>query len=69
MDEKHQEWYDEASKIPSSVQVFESRPKIVGRQRNRDSLPSDSVSDYYKRTCSIPVLNFLFSELDRRIDC
>ena len=68
IDEYHQKWYTEAIGLAQSVQVEECKPRTVGRQINRANPPSDSVSDYFKKSCTIPVLDFLHSELFRRFD-
>lgn len=68
IDEYHQKWYTEAIELAQSVQVNECKPRTVGRQINRANPPSDSVSDHFKKSCTIPILDFLDSELCRRFD-
>ena len=41
-------------------------PRICGRQRHRINLPSDTPSDYYKLSRSIPLLDHMLSELNCR---
>ena len=68
VDEFHLNWYNEAMELARSVDVPESKPRIVGRQKNRANTPSDSTSDYFKRVCTIPIIDFLSSEMKRRFD-
>ena len=43
-------------------------PRVVGTQIHRSNAPAESVSDYYKRTITIPRLDHLMCELDYRFD-
>ena len=43
-------------------------PRVVGTQIHRSNTPAESVSDYYKRTITIPLLDHLMCELDYRFD-
>ena len=42
--------------------------RVVGTQIQRSNTPAESVSDYYKRTITIPLLDHLMCELDYRFD-
>ena len=37
-------------------------------QRNRNNIPSESVSDYFKKVLTIPLLDHLTVEIERRFD-
>ena len=37
-------------------------------QRNRNNIPSDSISDYLKKVVTIPLLDHLTVEIERRFD-
>ena len=39
-----------------------------GRQRNRSNVIAETVSEYYKRSNSIPIIDYVNSELKRRFD-
>ena len=49
-----------------SVGIEESVPRVTNRQQNRQNLPSDSPSEHYKCTTTIPMLDHLISELNVR---
>lgn len=68
IDEYHQKWCTEAIELAQSVHINESKPRTVGRQMNRANPPSDSVSDYFKKSCTIHIVDFLDSELSRGFD-
>ena len=50
------------------MDVEETAPRQALRQQNRQNIPSSSVSEYYKRNLTIPILDHLISELDNRFD-
>ena len=54
--------------LSQSVDVEEEAPRQANRQQHRQNIPSDNVSDYYKRNLTIPILDHLNSELDTRFD-
>ena len=43
-------------------------PRVVGTQIHGSNIPAESVSDYYKRTITIPLLDHFMCELDYRFD-
>ena len=48
--------------------ITETVPKVVGTQIHRSNTPAESVSDYYKRTITIPLLDHLMCDLDYRFN-
>ena len=56
--------YKEAISLGQSVNVEEIAPRQASRQQHRQNAPSDSVTEYYKRNITIPILDHLISELD-----
>ena len=62
----HSQIYNEVTILCQSVGIEESVPRVTNRQQNRQNLPSDSPSEYYKRTTTIPMLDHLISELNVR---
>lgn len=44
-----------------------SKPRLAGRRSHRENVPSDSVSEYYRRAMYYPFLDHFISELDSRI--
>ncbi|XP_065920295.1 52 kDa repressor of the inhibitor of the protein kinase-like [Dysidea avara] len=61
----HLQIYNEVTVLCQSVGIEESVPRVTNRQQNRQNLPSDSPSEYYKRT-TIRMLDHLISELNVR---
>ena len=41
---------------------------LDGLQKNRNNIPSESISDYFKRVVTIPFLDHLTVEIGRRYD-
>ena len=66
VDSIHSEWFEEIDKMCRSIRVEPSLPRLCGRQRNRDNIPAQTPSQYYRRTVTIPVLDHLISEMNRR---
>ena len=62
----HSQIYNEVTVLCQSVGIEESVPRVTNRQQNRQNLPSDSPSEYYKRTTTIPMLDHLIIELNVR---
>ena len=66
VDSYHNRWFDTISEMCHEVGTTPSLPRIVGRQRHRANTPASNPSEYYRRTITIPVLDHLLSEIDRR---
>ena len=62
----HDKWFDAILKMCSEVGTTPSIPRICGRQRHRASTPAASPTEYYRRTITIPILDHLLTELERR---
>lgn len=68
IDTYHERWYKIALELADSVHVEENKPRTCGRQQNRDNTESDSPSEYYRRTISQPLLEYLNMEFSTRFD-
>ncbi len=68
VDNFHDLVYKEALEIACGVSVDESVPRLATRQQHRQNTPSDNAQEYYKRTLTIQMLDFLITELDSRFD-
>ena len=66
VDDFHAQVYKQVLMLGQSVDVMESAPRQASRQQHRQNIPSDNVTDYYKRNFTIPILDHLISELDVR---
>ena len=68
IDSFHDAWYAEALDLAEKVKIKESKPRTVGRQTTRSNPPYKSISEYYKRTISIPLVDHINSALQHRFD-
>ena len=68
VDTFHSQVYEQVHMLSQTVEVVETAPRQASRQQHRQNTPSISVSDYYKRILTIPLLDHLSSELDSRFD-
>ncbi len=67
MDSVHSECFKEIEQICQSVHVEPSLPRLCGRQRHRENVSAQTPSEYYRRTVTIPVIDHLIAEMDRRL--
>ena len=68
VDSFHSFTYQQAVMLGQSVDVEEAAPRQTVRQQHRQNIPSNGVSEYYKRNLTIPILDYLISELDNHFD-
>lgn len=66
VDSFHETWYKEALELAQQVDVEEWKPRTVGRQTTRANMPHNSISEYYKFTITIPLIDHLNSSLEAR---
>lgn len=66
VDSHHSEWFETVTEMCSNVGTTPSLPRICSRQRHRTNTPASSPSEYFKRMITIPILDHLLAELDRR---
>ncbi len=66
VDSYHSDWFEIISAWCSEVGTVPSMLRICSRQRHRASTPASNPSEYYKRTITVPILDHLLAELDRR---
>ena len=62
----HSRWYETVSEMCDKVGTTPSMPRIWSRQSHRASTPASSPSEYFKRTITIPLLDHLQVELEKR---
>ena len=68
VDQFHGLIYKEALELACSVHVDESVPRFASRQQHRQNIPSDNAEEYYRCTLTIPMLDYLITQLDSRFD-
>ena len=54
-------------KMCNGVGTTPSIPRICGRQHHRASIPASNSSEYFRRTITVPILDHLPSEVDKRL--
>ena len=68
IDLTHNAWFDEACSISGKLKIQPSIPRTALRQIHRSNHPADSVSEYFKCSISIPILDYLISQMTDRFD-
>jgi len=66
IDEKHEAWYGEALKIAKDLNIPEKKLRTNKRQVHRENHPSSNVSEYYKLSLTIPLLDHVVGQLTSR---
>lgn len=62
----HYSWFSTAEKMCETIGTVPSIPRRCQRQTHRDNVPADTPSQYYCRTISIPLVDYLLSEMKSR---
>ena len=60
--------YIDILELACKVGIEEYKPRTSKLQRNRNNVPSESTSDYFKKVVTIPLLDHLTPEIERRFD-
>ena len=68
IDSFYDAWYAEALHLAEKVEVEEYKPRTVGRQTTRSNPPHKSISEYYKRIITIPLVDHINSTLQPIFD-
>lgn len=63
---RHDLWFQEAEALAQSVGTAPAQPRTTGRQKHRENVPAESVSEYFRRAITIPFLDHLKSEVQTR---
>ena len=66
VDSYHSRWFETVSKMCNEVGTTPSMTRISDHQRHRLSIPASNPSEYFRRTITVPILDHLLSELDKR---
>ena len=64
----HNVWYQSALSLAEKIGLEENKPRTVGKQTTRANPPYQSISEYYKRTVTIPLIDHIHSALQARFD-
>ena len=68
VDRYHDQWYEDAVKLADSVGVTPKMPRVCNTQIHRENIPSNTISEYYRRTITIPILNEVITDLCHRFN-
>ena len=66
VDKYHDEWFAEVEQMCTTIGTEPSLPRLCARQTHRSNVPSQTPKEYYRRTITIPLLDHMLSEMDRR---
>ena len=66
VDEKHKLWFEEAVAITNSTESVPEKPRTASKQIYRDDTPSNSSSEYFRRTISVPFLDNSIGHINSR---
>ena len=64
IDTFHNEWYSNVTKLAEKVQLQESVPHSCNRQIFRDNQPYKNLSDYFKCSITIPLVDHVLTQLN-----
>lgn len=66
IDSYNQQWFQKAVAIAESLDIAVTKPRTCRRQTGRSNVPADNVEDYFRKSISIPLLDFLLQEMSTR---
>ena len=68
VDEYHKKWFKIAKDLAESLNLTVKAPRITKRQVHRQNTPSSSVEEHFKLVITIPLVDHVISELEKRFD-
>ena len=68
IDEYHDKWYKKTLELAKKLIIVEVVARVCSRQMLRENDPSDSSSEYYKLSLTIPLADTVLVELKRRFE-
>ena len=68
IDNYHGKWYKEALELAKILNIVEVVPRVCSKQMLRENYPSNSSSEYYKLSSTIPLVDTVLGELKRRFE-
>ena len=68
VDQFHNDCYKSLLELAKKVKVYEIKPRTAAIQRNRNNIPSESVSDHFKKVVTMTLLDYLTTQLNERFD-
>ena len=64
-DNYHEKWCKEALELAKILNIVEVIPRVCSKQMLRENYPSNSSSEYYKLSLTIPLVDTVLGELKR----
>lgn len=64
--EQHNKWYKIAKELASEVFIEEETPRLCGRHKHRANTAAKSPSEYYRRTVTQPLLEYILRQMTDR---
>ena len=68
VDTFHKKCYSDIDELACKAGIEECKQRTSKLQRNRNNVPSEWISDYFKKVVIIPLLDHLTVEKERRFD-
>ena len=62
----HKKCYSDIAELACNVAIEECKLRTSKLHRNHNNIPSESISDYFKKVLTIPLLDHLTAEIERR---
>ncbi|XP_065668089.1 52 kDa repressor of the inhibitor of the protein kinase-like [Hydra vulgaris] len=66
IDSFHNNCYEAACLLLSKAEIFVLKPRTCSIQKNRFNVPSESVSEYFKRAVTIPLIDHISTSISTR---
>ena len=63
---RHNKWYQEALALATAAHLSESKPRTCFKMSAKENHPSDTTSEFYKRSFTIAVVDEVYGQLKRR---
>ena len=68
VDTFHKKCYCDIVEIACKLGIEECKPRTSKLQRNRSNIRSESISDYFEKVVTIPLLDHVTVEIERSFD-
>ena len=66
IDNRHNKWYQEALALATATHLSESKPCNCFKMSAKENHPSDTTSEFYKRSFTIAAVDEVYRQLKRR---
>ena len=68
VDAKHHDRYQKAVELAATVGLAPNKVRTCNIQIHRENMHANKIDDYYRRTVTLPCLNGVIADLERRFD-